>query len=392
MGLAALDLGARHAALPVRVPVGERDGRPLARGLVGFANWREKGGAGWLSVFATAVAWGALTRPLTALAYAATGGVFVLLELARRRRPWRDLALACVPALAILSLLPIWTRNTTGSGEDPYRAWARSYLPVDRPGFGITTSAAPERELPRDMQVSLAVYTDIHARHRPEALVSIALGRAAQIGRDFWGGWRAPLVALFLIGLFVVPREGRFAVATALLLFVSHLVYAHDPGMVDLLRGGAAGARLGRRRPAASPRSRRSRDGASTMRPRRGRRTGPALASIALAVVALAPVTAAVAAARIQVDEWSVYHDHFRAELAAIPEPRAIVFVRYGPHHVVDMSLVRNSPDPTRAPVWIVYDRGQDNARLLRAAPGRAPYLYDAVTGTLAPWSAEVAP
>ena len=199
-------------------------------------------------------------------------------------------------------------------------------------------------------------------------------------------------MALFLIGLFVVPREGRFAVATALLLFVSHLVYAHDPGWsiycveaqpalawVTAAGGVAALTALARRRIDDAP------SGAVVG-------TGPALASIVLAVVALAPVTAAVAAARIRVDEWSVYHDHFRAELAAIPEPRAIVFVRYGPHHVVDMSLVRNSPDLTRAPVWIVYDRGQDNARLLRAAPGRAPYLYDAVTGTLAPWSADVAP
>ena len=358
----------------------------------GLANWREKGGAGWLSVFATAVAWGALTRPLTALAYAATGGVFVVLELARRRRPWRDLALACVPALAILSLPSDLDSEHDRVGRGPVPRLG-SELPSGRPARRHRHDFRRARTAASAGHAGFA--GGLHGHPRP--------GTGPRRSSRSPSG-RCPDRPRFLGRLAGAPRgalsdrplrsseggpfrrgDGPAALRVAPRLcprsrVVDLLDVEAQPALAWVTAaGGVAATALARRRIDDAP------SGAVVG-------TGPALASIALAVVALAPVTAAVAAARIQVDEWSVYHDHFRAELAAIPEPRAIVFVRYGPHHVVDMSLVRNSPDLTRAPVWIVYDRGQDNARLLRAAPGRAPYLYDAVTGTLAPWSADVAP
>ncbi|HVG45117.1 MAG TPA: hypothetical protein VM890_10320, partial [Longimicrobium sp.] len=71
------------------------------------------------------------------------------------------------------------------------------------------------------------------------------------------------------------------------------------------------------------------------------------------------------------------YFEAVDRRVAAIPEPKAVVFVRYAPDHTVHWSLVRNEPDPAAARVWRVYDRGADNPRLLRAAPDRVPYLYD---------------
>ena len=41
------------------------------------------------------------------------------------------------------------------------------------------------------------------------------------------------------------------------------------------------------------------------------------------------------------------------------------------------MGRMTNAPDLKAARVWTVYDRGQDNIRLIRLAPGRTPYPFD---------------
>ncbi|MGH9366585.1 MAG: hypothetical protein ACRD3M_02785, partial [Thermoanaerobaculia bacterium] len=79
----------------------------------------------------------------------------------------------------------------------------------------------------------------------------------------------------------------------------------------------------------------------------------------------------------------SAYHEYFRQLVASIPEPRALVFVRYTPLHNEHLSLIANDPDLDRAKAWIVRDRGADNARLMRLAPDRAAYLYDEATHDL---------
>jgi hypothetical protein len=40
-------------------------------------------------------------------------------------------------------------------------------------------------------------------------------------------------------------------------------------------------------------------------------------------------------------------------------------------------SLIRNPDNYTSALIWTVYDRGEDNARLMAAAGGRTAYIYD---------------
>jgi hypothetical protein len=71
------------------------------------------------------------------------------------------------------------------------------------------------------------------------------------------------------------------------------------------------------------------------------------------------------------------------AVFAQIHDPKAIVFVRYGPGHNPNMSLVRNVPDPAEARVWVVYDRGAEDARLLRLARDRVGYVFDEDAWTL---------
>ena len=70
------------------------------------------------------------------------------------------------------------------------------------------------------------------------------------------------------------------------------------------------------------------------------------------------------------------YYDSFRASLPDGPDS-AIVFVRYDPSHNDGLSLVRNLPDVRAARIWTVYDRGAENAQLLRLAPRRKAYLFD---------------
>jgi len=59
------------------------------------------------------------------------------------------------------------------------------------------------------------------------------------------------------------------------------------------------------------------------------------------------------------------------------------VFIRYAPAHPIYRSLIANEPDLASARAWLVYDRGDDNARLVRLAPDRVPYVYDEAAGTL---------
>ena len=99
----------------------------------------------------------------------------------------------------------------------------------------------------------------------------------------------------------------------------------------------------------------------------------------------LAPALGDVRLVRTARQRETLYHRNFNQLVSAIPASKAIVFVRYRPNHAAHFSLVRNVPDLSSAPVWVVYDRGADNARLLRLAPDRVPYLYDDTQLAIAP-------
>jgi len=62
---------------------------------------------------------------------------------------------------------------------------------------------------------------------------------------------------------------------------------------------------------------------------------------------------------------------------------KKIVFVRYPKGEGCQQNLIQNNPPLATAETWIVSDRGDDDLRLLRAAPDRVPYLFDAKTFTM---------
>ena len=80
------------------------------------------------------------------------------------------------------------------------------------------------------------------------------------------------------------------------------------------------------------------------------------------------------------------YQRTFLSAIGQLPAERAIVFVRYGPEHNPHLSLIYNEPDLANAKRWIVYDRGPDNLRLMRAAPDRATFLFDEARNAIYPF------
>jgi hypothetical protein len=106
--------------------------------------------------------------------------------------------------------------------------------------------------------------------------------------------------------------------------------------------------------------------------------TPGAVVAVVASVLLLMPyLTRMVPYVALEKIEGSAYHRDFRSLLALAPSDHKMVFIRYAPGHSPHMSLVTNSPDHAKAPVWTVYDRGADNIRLIRLDPHRTPYLFD---------------
>jgi hypothetical protein len=110
-----------------------------------------------------------------------------------------------------------------------------------------------------------------------------------------------------------------------------------------------------------------------------------ATATLIIGVAGLVAAVGVTRQVKVTLGQDHSFYDAFEQLVGQISDPRAIVFVHYADKHPDGLSLVRNVPDLERAPVWTVYDRGEDNARLLALAPDRVPYLFDEKSWTLKP-------
>ena len=177
--------------------------------------WRETGRERWLIVIAGCVGWMAITRPLTAVAFAIPVGVVVLWRTARTHQ-WRALSMRPVLlGLAIVSLLPIWNAKVTGNWrESPYALYSKMYFPFDVMGFGLDTTP-PQRSLPPDMKQLIKPFGPMHTEYTVGHLPSTLYQRWRVMFIDAFRGYRLPLALFALVSLAFLPAVGWFAVAAS---------------------------------------------------------------------------------------------------------------------------------------------------------------------------------
>jgi hypothetical protein len=327
--------------------------------------WWRTGSAAALIGIALLTGWMGLTRPLTAIGFALPLGVLVLFGVGRRGA-WGSLAAAGVAGVLVLGAIPIWNAGSTLDWRvTPYSEYSRVYTPFQKLGFGVDPQPAV-RALPPDLAASDAAYRRIHGAHEIRALPRAFVGRLYAASAEVWGGptWRRVLALFMVVGLFFLPAAGRFAGVWTLSLFVAYLAYAHPLDWLVYYYEAHAffayAAALG----------------VWVLLVRLAAARAERIAFAVAAVIALLGVRDA-RATRVEIEKRGAYHRAFAQVVAAIPESKAVLFVRYGPDHDPNFSLVANTADPADARVWIVHDRGADDARLLALAPDRVPYYFD---------------
>jgi hypothetical protein len=340
-------------------------------------NWHDGGGVRDLCAFGLCVGWGFITRPLTMLAFLIPAGVFILRETSARRR-WKSLVVASVPGLLLLLIIPLWSQRTTGDWRlTPLQLYTRDYLPYDEPGFHRAAFPAARRNLPPPVRSVYWQFLRLNERHTVAAVPHLLDQRSVIAMRDVWGGWRGWLFAFAVLGFAVLSPRLRFPAWSVALLLVLHLTYAHFLNWsIYYVEAGTFLAFLtgfGLER------------AASALGPRVLHRRGVRLLVAGLAVALLGLTVADIEDARVRSETRLEEQARFRAALGRLRRTPAIVFVRYAPHHDPHRSLVSNGPRLAGAPVWVVYDLGEENARLCALAPDRTPYLYDAARGRFLP-------
>ncbi len=347
-------------------------------------DWRESGRLRSLLVISATVGWSAITRPLTAFAFALPIACCVLF-LAHPRKQWKSVLAGAALGISILGLMPWHNLATTGEILlTPYRHYSEVYFSFDVPGFDTSTAPA-QRELPPDMVGFRQLYLPYHLAHRLEALPGILVERLRWILHTTWGSWWLVLGLLTTPVLWRPRREVVFALVTLVLLVLAYLSFAHPvewvlyyleaQQVVIMLTavGVARGVQLllrFTRRDEAPP------------DPRVSSRSGVFVLALVIVMLPFAVFHFEKLRQRHRVRANRL--TGFRERVAEL-EGRSVVFVRYTPEHNIHLSFVTNVPDLERAHAWVVYDRGPENLELLELAGGRTPYLYDEETARLLP-------
>ncbi|HEY9225938.1 MAG TPA: hypothetical protein VIP11_04780, partial [Gemmatimonadaceae bacterium] len=332
--------------------------------------WRETRKARWLLALAAAVGWGAITRPLSMLAFAIPVGVVVIHDVARLKL-WRDFAGAFALGTLFLAILPLWSAQTTGNWRlTPQTLYTRDYLPYDKPGFGVDKTRPARLLTPPNEYTYIGFYPE-HQRHTLGNLPRIAAERLATIARQEWPGFRLVLGAFALLGLTALSAEVAFALVCSLCLFAGYMMYGHwnewtlyyfeATPILSVLTA------LGIWRAIEWLRPRFARDDNAF-----ARRVAPfAVASVLVATL----TTFHLVDARRKRQVAAQWDDNFRRVLEKTPFKSAVVFVHYrkeGPHH----SIVANSPNLATEPFWIVNSLGPRNRELMRFAGDRVPLAF----------------
>jgi hypothetical protein len=346
----------------------------------GLLQWRETRRTRCIVLVAAAIGWGAITRPLTMLAFAVPVGYVVIRDVIRFRL-WRDLALALVVGTAILAIIPLWSAESTGDWRlAPITLYQRDYMPYDKPGFGVDPTKPAMPLLPVNNFTYVGFYAE-HARHTPGRLPEIAWDRLRALARDEWKGPRLALVPFVLIGLFAMNGATVFALVCSAALFVGYLSYGHwaewtiyyFEGLTPLSLLAALGIWrsinwIVSRKPAL----------AAALRERQHLRPAAIVAGLLLMLTAY------------ELREWrrerirlAAWDTSFREMTTKLPMRDAVIFVHYSPRLGPHSLVVTNSPSLSTDPIWIVNDLGPRDTALMRFAGTRVPLIFHEDGGQL---------
>ena len=323
--------------------------------------WRLARRRRWLLLMALAIGWGAITRPLTMLALAIPIGIVVVRDVVRFRL-WKDLGLAFVVGTAVLAVLPLWSAKTTGDWKLwPVELYRRDYMPHDKPGFVADTSP-PRRAVSPVVKDLNDYFLWARKQQTVDALPEIVTTRALNLATGFFQAVRLPLVLFAIAGLFFMPAALKFALASAAILFIAYLPYAHwAPWTVYYLETAPVAALL-------------VGVGVWHVMKRLSGDERRALPGMVLITVTLAAYSGTY------IEDWRIDHrrrtefDRNLAQSLRTLDAPAIVFFRYSPRLTNHPSVVFNFADLERAPVWVVHHLGERNDSLRRLAPHRAAY------------------
>jgi hypothetical protein len=338
---------------------------------LGTARWWTTGGRRSLLVVGFCLGWMAITRPLTAVAWAVPIGIFVLGRVSHERN-WRSLAGSLAVGCGVAALWPTWNLCTTGRlTPGPLALYTASYMPWDRPGFGLD-STPPLRTTQPDLEALADEFRGLHRELTPMRALASLPARAKSLVASTYGIGVVLLLPLMLLGS-VYARRMWVAIGTGACLLGAYALYAHPmdwnvyyveilPVLCALPVLGAAWL-TGRRAQGIVPVG-------------RGMWwTGLVGYGAIVATIVLGALEIPAARTHHVQQQWATRH--FRNRLATLPPGQAIVFVRYATNRDVNASLIQNEPFFAHARVWVAYDRGQENSRLLELAPDRQAFMYD---------------
>lgn len=336
--------------------------------------WRETRRTPWLIALAAAAGLGAVTRPLTMLAWAIPVGIVVVHDVIRSRQ-WKALAAAFAVAAACLLIMPIQNRATLGDWrKSPLSLYTRQYIPFDVIGFGLD-STDPLIEPPADLRRAMAEIAQLHRQHTVGNLPGILVSRLDILRRQSTGQWRQVWIPALLIGLFLLSGPGWFAVVSGFGLYLAYLLYAHEPHWTAYYAEMTPAVALVCAVGLAWGLARLSRV-----------KTLPFPMALAAALCILGVGWTDFRNSRTGRAGAQAPYRRFLQRVAATGTPRALVFVRYDDSADPHMSFVRNVADRDRAPVLTAYDLGPArNDSLAAAFPGRVAFLWDQRTDHLAP-------
>jgi hypothetical protein len=340
-----------------------------------------------LILLSLCIAWALITRPLTGLVFAVPA-ITVAVWSARRRSRLADIGYALLVGGAVICIVPVWSRFTTGQwSRTPQSLYTRTYMPWDVIGFGLD-STPPLRTMPANQTREIEGFMALHQSHTVGSLPRDAMVRLVGLHADVFTTWRAGLVGYFILGLISLSPVVAIGGITALLLFVAYLPYAH-PGFwtiyyLEALPVVAMITVLGFMLAMTWMRRNMERGGESpeSASGRHGEREGAgSLVGIVLAIALLAGSLPVVRSERaihtrsgaLRLGLWDV--------MARLPTPNNLLFVR--DERKAPRTMVTNDADPAHARTWLVNDLGSENVRLQALVPDRAAYLIDVNAKTL---------